>query len=287
MILRAAKPMMRLLAAFAVFFLMTDALPAAPTGPTLNFDYGVGQPLTNSLDRFMYFVPLISPEMVSVFTNTGNSQCARVLSFDFQTNAATFHVTCEFDFIGEGLLRDDFDHAAIIRRQDRDLKAGKPLAHQIASINVQGAGSGTVEIKGTLTNGVRSVTELQMRFNSRGHASPVSIILEDICYHDGAIHFENETVARVNALTFFKKAGEPKMEVTLASVKRKDAGDSLWQNIIGGIKGAAANLLLAPLTVTPDGYRAMMDFGVALAAQKTTFTFPFATRLKDDPANAP
>jgi hypothetical protein len=279
MILCAVKAMMRLLTALVIFF--SGQLLAAPTGPTLNFDYGVGKPLANSLDKFMYFVPLISPELVSVFTNTGNSQCARVLSFDFQTNAATFHVTCEFDFIGKGLLQDDFDHANAIRQHDHDLKAGKTLAHQIASINVQGAGSGTVEIEGTLIKGVRVVTDLRMRFNSHGHTSPVNIILADISYRDGALHFENETVARVNALTFFKKAGESKMEVTLASVKRKDAGDSLWQNLIGGLKGAAANLLLPPLTVTTNGYDAMMDFGLALATQKGTFTFPFATRLKD------
>jgi len=34
------------------------------------------------------------------------------------------------------------------------------------------------------------------------------------------------------------------MEVTLASVKSKDAGDSLWQNFVGDLKGAAVNLFL-------------------------------------------
>jgi hypothetical protein len=128
------------------------------------------------------------------------------------------------------------------------------------------------------------VTEVRLRFNSRGHASPVSISLQDIGYHDGTIQFENEIVARVNALTFRRQAGPPKMEVTLASVKRKDAANSLWQNFVGGLKGAAANLLLPPLTVTADGHRAMLDFGLALAMQQPTFTFPFATRLKDSAA---
>jgi hypothetical protein len=275
---------MRSLAALVIFCSLTNVLPAAPTGPTLNFNYGMtGQPLANPLNKFMYFVPLISPELVSVFTNTGNSQCARVLSFVCQTNAATFHVTCEFDFIGAGLLRNDFDHALTIQRHDGELKAGKRLPHQIASISVQGTGTGIVEIDGTLTNGVRAVTGLRMRFNSHGHTSPVNILLEDIYYRAGVMQVENETVARVNSLKFFKKAGEPKMEVTLASVKRKDASDSLWQNLIGGLKGAAANLLLPPLAVTTDGYHAMMDFGMALATQKTTFTFPFATRLQASP----
>ena len=283
MLLRAVTSLMRLLAALIILF--SVALRAAPTGPTLDFNYGTGRPLANPLDRFMYFVPLISPELVSVFTNTGNSQCARVLSFDCQTNAATFHAACEFDFIGAGLLRNDFDHAFTINLHDKQLKAGKPLKHQIASISVQGTGTGSVEINGTLINGVHTVTGLLMRFNSRGHASPVNILLEDIYYRDGTVHFENEMVARVNSLKFFKKDGEPKMEVILASVKRKDAGDGLWQNFLGDIKGAAASLLLPPLTVTTDGYHAMMDFGVALATQKAAFTFPFAVRLQDHPVH--
>jgi hypothetical protein len=283
-ILRAVKLVERFCGSSAILFFMGYSLVAAPTGPTLNFDYGAGRPLPNSLSKFMYFVPLISPELVCVFTNAGDLQRARVLSFKCQTNAAAFHVTCEFDFAGEGLLRNDFNHAATAQRHNQELKAGKTLAHQIFSINVQGTGTGIFDIEGTLSNGLRVITGLRMRFNSHGHPSPVNIILKDICYRNGNIHFENETVARVNSLRFFTKAGDPKMEVNLASVKRKDAGDSLWQNFIGGIKSTAANLLLPPLTVTSDGYQAMMDFSLALAAQKPNFTFPYASRLTNNPA---
>ncbi len=271
----------------AIFLCAACRLPAAPTGPTLQFDYGHGQPLDNPLGKFMYFVPLISPEQISVLTNAGNSQCARVVSFQCRTNGGCFRAACEFDFDGHGLQRNVFDHAAVIQRREKELKSGKPLAHQLSAINVQGAGSGSVEIEGMLTNGLRIVTEVRLRFNSRGHASPVSISLQDILYRDGAICFENEIVVRVNTLTFRRQAGPPKMEVTRASVKRKDAANSLWQNFVGGIKGAAVNLLLPPLTVTADGHRAMLDFGLALAMQQPTFTFPFARRLKDATASAP
>jgi len=271
----------------AILLCAACLLPAAPAGPTLEFDYGHGQPLDNPLGKFMYFVPLISPEQVSVFTNAGNSQCARVVSFRCRTNGGFFRATCEFDFDGHGLQRNVFDHAAVIHRREQELKSGKPLARQLSSINVQGAGSGSIEIDGTLTNGLQTVTEVRLRFNSRGHASPVSINLQDILYRDGAICFENEIIARVNTLTFRRQAGPPKMEVTLASVKRKDAANNLWQNFVGGVKGAAANLLLPPLTVTADGHRAMLDFGLALAMQHPTFTFPFAMRLKDGAAVAP
>jgi len=278
---------MRAPAALAILFCLALPLAAAPAGPTLRFDFGQGQPLDNPLGKFMYFVPLISPEQVFVFTNAGNTQCARVTAFHCRTNGLLFHAVCEYDIDGEGLQRNVFDHAAVLRRRAAELQAGKTLAHQLAAINVQGAGSGSIEIDGSLTNGRPAVSELRLRFNGRGHASPVSIRLADISRRDGKLVFANETVARVNQLTFREKAGPPKMEVTLTSVKRKDAGEGLWQNLVGGLKGAAANLFLPPLTITPEGHRAMMDFGLALAQQQPTFTFPFATRLKTDPTDTP
>jgi hypothetical protein len=287
MMLYPVQKMMQPLAALMFFILLTGRLPAAPTGPTLHFDFGSGKPLDNPLSRFMYFVPLICPETVTIFTNRGNTQCARVLSCTCRTNGTLFHATCEFQFTGEGLEQNVFDHDVAIQRHELDLKAGKPLPHQIASISVQGPGYGSIEIDGALSNGVRSVTEMSMRFTDHGHASPVNISLVDIHYRDGSMHLENEMVARVNSLTFLRKSGLPKMEVTLDSVKRKDAGDSLWQNFLGGIKGATANMFLPPLNVTSDGYRAMMNFGLALAAQDPSFTFPFATRLKASTVAAP
>lgn len=181
------------------------------------------------------------------------------------------------------MQRSVFDHATTIHHREKELQAGKPLAHQLAAINVHGTGSGGVEIDYTLTNGQSGVTEMRLRFNSRGHPSPVSVSLEDLVLRNGEVQPENEMVARVNTLTFRQKS-PPKMEVTLASVKKKDAANSHWQNFVGGIKGVAANLLLPPLTITPDGQQAMMDFGLALAMQRASFTFPFATRMKEGSA---
>ena len=256
---------------------------AGLTGPTLHFDYGSGQPLTNPLGKFMYFVPLISPEHVSVLTNAGNTQCARVLSFQCHTNGAIFHTVCEFEFIGEGLERNVFDHTYIIKRKEKELKSGKALAHQLTSINVEGAGSGSVEIDGTITNSQPTVTEIRLRFNNHGHTSPVSVDLQDIALRNGTLYYENETIARVNTLTFQQKSGPPKMEVTLASVKRADAGNSLWQTFVGNLKGAAANMFLPPLNITTDGQQTMMDFGLSLVMEKPSFTFPFADRLTNAP----
>lgn len=259
---------------------------AGLTGPTLQFDYGEGQPLSNPLGHFMYFVPLISPEQVSVLTNAGNTQCARVVSFHCHTNGTSFHTVCEFNFVGEGIQRSVFDHTFILKRREKELTSGKPLLHQLNGISVQGGGSGSVEIDGSLTNGQPTIVEIRLRFNSHGHPSPVSVDLQDIVLRKGAYYYENETVARVNALTFRQKAGPPKMEVTLASVKRADAGNGLWQNFVGGLKGAAANFLLPPLNITTNGQQTMMEFGLALAQASPTFTFPFADRLTNGPAIA-
>jgi len=281
------KALIRRLSAAWFFSFMAGRLLAAPTGPTLHFDYGNGRPQENPLDKFMYFVPLISPDPIAVATNAGNTQCARVISSSCQTNGDSFHANCEFELIGEGLQQNVFDHAEFIRRHDRELKAGKPLLLQLDAINVQGSGSGSVEVEGTLRGGRPVVNEVRLRFNAHDRTSPVIIWLHDIVYRAGAIHLENEVVARVNMLTFCRKSGTPKMEVTLDSVKPKDAGDSRWQNFVGRVKGLVANLLVPPLTVPADGHQAMMNFGLALAMEQTSFTFPFATRLKGRPAAVP
>jgi hypothetical protein len=267
----------------ALWLLSGAPLVAALTGPTLHLDYGAGEPMTNPLGKFMYFVPLISPEQVSVLTNSGNTQCARVTSFQCHTNGNSFHTVCEFDFVGEGLQRNVFDHTFIVKKREKDLKSGKVLAHQLTSINVEGAGSGFLEIDGMTTNGQQEITVIKLRFNNHGRTSPVSVNLQDIALRNGSLYYLNEIVARVNTLTFRQKSGPPKMEVSLASVKSADAGNGIWENFIGGLKGAAANFLLPPLSITTNGQQAMMDFGRALATEQPTFTFPFADRLTNGP----
>ena len=110
-----------------------------------------------------------------------------------------------------------------------------------------------MEVEGNVSNGIPTVTEVRLRFNARGKTSPVSIGLCDIRYVDGEFKRLKEMVAQVNTLTFCRKPGPPKMEVTVASVRKKGAGNGLWQSIKGGITGTAVNLFLDPLTVRrPD-----------------------------------
>jgi hypothetical protein len=263
-------------------FSQTNA-PAGPTnpltGPTVHLDYGRDPSLGNPVAAFMYFVALISPEPVSTVTSAGSTQTARVLSARRKSSTGSFVVTCEFEFTGTGSQQSIFDLAPAIRRHERQLKAGGSTGRQLSSITVDGAGCGTIEIEGTISNHVDRVSEVRLRFNARGKTSPVSIGLCEIRNQAGQLRRLNELVARVNTLTFRRKPGPPKMEVTVASVKNKGAGNGLWQSIKGGVKGVAVNLLIDPLTIEAVGHRAMLDFGAALVAGAPTFTFPEATNL--------
>ena len=263
---------------------LTDKREANPApesaGPTLLLDYGRGKSPGNTVSEFMYFVPLISLEPVSVVKSPGNTQRARMVSATRSFTARSFLVTCEFEFAGEGNQQNVFDHTDKVHRHERELKEGGSLDHQLGSINVEGAGSISIEVEGTMAGHVPTVTEVRLRFNGRGRPSLVTIGLHDIRYLDGAIRLRNESVARVNTLIFRRKPGPPKMDITVASVKRKDAGDNFWQNLVGGLKGTTANLFLKPIAVEPVGNEAMLNFGLALASEAPAFTFPRARNLK-------
>lgn len=256
--------------------------PSGPAGPTLHLDYGRSESAGNSIGEFMYFVPLISPEQVTMVVSTNNTQRARVVSFQQHVTADSFSATCEFEITGTGSQRNVFDHAKVIRKNERRLKAGGSLERQLNYIRVDGAGHGSIEMEGVVTNRVPTVTEVRLRFNGYGRPSPVSIGLHDLREVDGAIRTDNEMVGRVNTLTFRRPTVRPQMEVSLASVQRDEAGSGLWQKFLGNVVGAAANLLIKPIPVAAAGHAAMFDFGLALVAEKPAFTFPRAKNLKID-----
>jgi hypothetical protein len=258
-----------------------DANPAPESpGPTLRLDYGRGESPGNAVAEFMYFVPLISLEPVSIIRSSGNTQRVRMVSATRSFTARSFLVICEFEFSGEGSQQHVFADAEKVRQHERELKNGGTLSHQLGSISVGGAGNLSIAVTGTMSDGVPTVTEVRLRFNGRGQASPVTIALHDIRYFDGSLQVRNESVARVNTLIFRRKPGPSKMDITVASVKRKDAGNNFLQSLIGGLKGTTANLFMPPIAVEPAGSEAMLDFGRALALEAPAFTFPRAKNLK-------
>ena len=257
-----------------------DSIPSDSSGPTLVFNYGRGESPGNPVADFMYFVALISPEPVSITQTLDNTQRARMISATRRSAGNTFVVNCEFEFAGQGSQRNVFDHTEKIRQHERKLKEGGVLEHQLGSINVDGSGTIGIEVEGTMSAGVPNVREVRLRFNGRGRQSPVSIDLHDVRYVGGAFRDLNETLARVNSLTFRKQPGPPMMEISVASVRRKEAGDSRWESVVGKVKATAVNLIMDPIEVDPAGHEAMLKFGLALVSEAPAFTFPRARHLK-------
>ena len=70
----------------APLFSLTDEREANPApesaGPTLHLDYGRGESPGSPVAEFMYFVPLISLEPVSVVKSPGNTQRVRIPSHE-------------------------------------------------------------------------------------------------------------------------------------------------------------------------------------------------------------
>lgn len=249
------------------------------SGPTIWMDYGRGDGPGSAMATFMYFIPLISPEPVRALSSPGSTQKARVLSAQRHQSGNSFTTTCDFEFTGNGSQEDIFDLGRIIQQHEGQLKAGGTLTKQLRSITVSGAGHGRVEVRGMMSNGAPVVNQVRLRFNAQGQSSPVSIGLCDIRYHEGDFRAVKELEAKVNTLTFRREPGQPRMEVSVGSVKHKGAGNGVLQNLAGSIKGAAANMLIDPLPVEVLGNDAMLDFGQALANGATSFTFPRATHL--------
>jgi hypothetical protein len=253
-------------------------------GPTLRLDTSRGPSPDNPIADFMYFVPLISPDPVAVSETQDNTQQARLLTSTRHFGAEKFSATCEFEITGAGSQRNVFDPTNHLRSNAQRLKDGGVLERQLDTIVVSGVGRGRIEVEGVMSNAAPVATEVRLRFNDAGKPSPVTIGLHDFRWVDGAVRAENAVVVRVNTLTFRRAPGRPKMEVSVASVKRADAGNGLWQQFVGGMTGLAANLFLKPITVDRTGHEAMLAFGRALAMGETQFTFPRAKNLQNKPA---
>ncbi len=249
-------------------------------GPTLRLTASPGDTTDNAMADFMYFVALISPEPVSVVQSPGNTQRARLVSQSRRSNGNSFVVTCEFEFAGDGYQRNVFDHSEKIRQNEAKLRKGAVLDHLLNSISVEGSGTIGIEVEGTMIGALPLVNEVRLRFNAGGRQSPVTIDLYDLRYAGGGLRALNETLARVNSLTFRKQPGPPRMDIAVASVRRKDAGDSAWESLKSKVKATAVNWVMDPVDVDPAGHEAMLNFGRALVSQAAAFTFPRARNLK-------
>ena len=254
----------------------TGTLRLNVAGPTVYLKDDSGQAPLNPISSLMYFVHLISPEPVEMSESDGNTQQSRIVSVNRQTDSDKFSVTCQFEITGAGTQQNIIDQTDAIRSHEEFLSKGNTLKRRLAYINIEGAGKGSIYVEGVISNDKSLATQFSLRFNGQGHTSPVTIGLNDIRRIDEKPYAINETVIRVNSLTFRRQEGNPKMEVTVASINSKNASKGILRDLVGKVKGAVANMFIPPISIKPEGNQAMLDFAQAIVDDRPIFTFPSA-----------
>lgn len=259
---------------------LTDANDSEDVnGPTILLSYGGEEYKKNPLADFMYFVPLISPVSVTSETSKHNQQIGYVISSERKTTDDSFYASCEFRMMGEGSHINEFDHEETIERNKKNVKEGDQIKNILDYIKFQGEGYGKIEITGNITDSVKTVTMVEVHFNTRNSRSPVIVGLYSVKMVNGEYTYKNSyatKVARVNTLVFERSRTTPKMQIKIDSVGSSEESLGLMANIIGRI----ANFFINPIEISKVGNEEMLKLGLALYEGKSKFTFPKATNLK-------
>jgi hypothetical protein len=249
-------------------------------GPTILLSYSREGFKKNPIASFMYFVPLISPKLVDRETSSDNEQQVGIISYRRKVTLESFNVVCETEMSGKGFHKNTFDSAGLTETHTDELEKGESLINMLDYIKFEGEGFGLIEVKGTMTGSIPTVTEVDLHFNARGSKSPVTVSIYDIKPKDGQYNYENRSnqiVARVNSLIFKKTEKTPRMGIELASIR--NAAES--EDFVSGLKGILANIFIRPPKVSELGNETMLNFGRILLEQKSSFTFPKAINIKE------
>lgn len=249
------------------------------TGPTLNIEYN-DQGQGNEVDSFMYFIPLIMPTTVDVYTDPNTTLNAHIISRTSKETATTFTTTCIFQVCGQGIYEAVADANEIIAFSSKGEPKDKILRNQLRSIRVDGPMRGSLVVSGCIENGQRRVDTFDIRFDLDGK-SPVSVHLFEVKPVDGNYCFQdryNEQFARIDALSFSRSPHSPTMEAEVSSIAKENAKEGL----LASLKAMVANWFLPPVPISVIGNQTMMDFGTALDCTQTAFTFPHAENLRQN-----
>ena len=248
-------------------------------GPVVMLSYNGLKPMKTPTASFMYFIPLVSPTLVSTEISPNNRQRVMFISYEKSVVLDSFIVSCEFELQGSGFFMDVFDSNGVIAAFGEEIKKNAPVKNILDYIRLEGEGFGRIDVKGTIADSNVTVTQVDLCFNIRGQKSPVTIGLYSVKPEKGQYKYENkynEIVARVATLTFKKCQDEPRMEVTVVSVNRATKPNGY----LGRVKGFIVNFFIDPVRISKLGNDTMLDFGYALLKKKPSFTFPKATNIK-------
>jgi hypothetical protein len=247
------------------------------SGPTLSIEYKDGGQ-GNPVDTFMYFVPLVAPTTMDVYTDPNTTLNARIISRTSKESASKFTTTCIFEIRGSGVYEAFFEPTEMIAFNLEGDTKPRTLSHLLRSIRVDGPMYGTLEVCGVIQNGRRQVEQIQIRFDGAGN-SPVTAHLYDIKYDGKNCSFENrfhEQRARIDSLQFVRGGNPPRMITEIGAV----AGENQKEGFMAAVKAMLANWFLPPLPISIVGNETMMNFGLALDSTQPAFTFPYAQKLR-------
>ncbi|MGA2070290.1 MAG: hypothetical protein ABSG97_02985 [Sedimentisphaerales bacterium] len=252
-----------------------------PNGPTVMLSYDTLKPLKTPTATFMYFIPLISPTLVSTEISPNNRQQSMFISYKKSVVSDSFTVSCEFELQGSGFFMDIFDSNGVVATFDEEIKKNATIKNILDYIRLEGEGLGRIDVKGTIADSNVTVTQVDVHFSTRGEKSPVTIGLYSVKPENGQYKYKNkynEIVARVATLTFKKCDGEPRMDIEVVSVNKASKPNSY----MGRVKGFIVNFFIEPIRISKLGNDTMLNFGYALLNRQPSFTFPKATNIKTD-----
>lgn len=250
---------------------------SAPSGPTIQIQYDGGGE-GNTVDTFMYFVPLVSPTTMNVYTDPNTTLNARIISHESKATRTKFTTTCKFEIQGQGLYEAFFDPSEIIAFSIGNENKPRTLHNLLRSIRVDGPMRGCLEVSGSIQNSQRQVNQITVYFNLDGKSS-VTARLYDLKYDGTNCDYENrfnEQLARIDSLSFARGGNPPVMTTEVGAV----AGEKENEGILAAFKAMLANWFLPPFPIAAVGNETMMNFGAALDATESSFTFPYAQNLR-------
>ena len=258
------------------------AAESLSTGPTVALSYSHSDTKKNSIDNFMYFIPLTSPARVRLEKSPDNAQQVWITSYTFRNRRNGFYVRCEFVMNGRGYFLNKFNNDDIIAYNTRNLKRPSTILN-LDFMRFEGNGFGAIEIEGVTEGEEKIVEKITVSFNERRTKSPVMVGLYAIDPEDGAYAYANRynpIQARISSLVFKQpKIGEPpKMGLKLSNIGGANSPDGF----LSTVKAAFVNLFVKPIEVNPIGNAALLDFGKALFRKAAEYTFPQAANLETE-----
>jgi hypothetical protein len=259
------------------FGVCSDCPEKSVSGPTMVLDYKDGGQ-GNPVDTFMYFLPLVAPTMIDVYTDPNTTLNTRILSRTSKDSGSKFTTICTFEVRGEGLYEAFFDSREMIEFNLEGDTSPRTLHKLLRSIRVDGPMRGQIEVSGTIKDQQRQVEQFKMRFDLAGK-SPVTVHLYDVKHDGKTCLFENrfnEQLARIDSLIFVRGGNPPRMTPQIGAV----AGEQQKEGFFAEFKAMLANWFLPPLPIAAIGNETMMKFGAALDATEPKFTFPYAEKLR-------